>query len=88
MTNRKNGTLYIGITYDLQKRDYEHKSHAVKGFTKRYNLDKLIYFEMFDDISEVILREKKLKKYLRYQKTALIETMNPAWSDLSESLFA
>lgn len=86
MTNRKDGTLYIGVTSDLIKRDHEHKSHAVRGFTRRYNLDRLVYYELFDDISEAILREKKLKKYLRFQKIALIESQNPQWHDLTPTL--
>jgi len=88
MTNRKDGVLYIGVTSDLVKRDYEHKSHVVKGFTQKYNLDKLVYYEVFDDIGMAIEREKKLKKYLRFQKIRLIETMNPTWRDLSETIYA
>lgn len=87
MTNRKDGVLYIGVTSDLAKRDYEHKSHAVKGFTKRYNLDRLVYYEVFDDITEAIRREKILKKFLRFEKIKLIEKMNPTWSDLSGKIF-
>jgi putative endonuclease len=88
MTNRTQGTLYIGVTSDLIRRDYEHKSHMIEGFTRRYNLDKLVYYEVFDDIEEAIKREKKLKKFLRYEKIALIEKMNPIWQDLTETIFA
>ena len=88
MTNRRDGVLYIGVTSDLLKRDYEHKTHAVAGFTKRYNLDKLVYYEAFDDISEAILREKILKKFLRFEKIALIEKMNPEWKDLTQTIAA
>lgn len=88
MTNRKEGVLYIGVTSDLLKRDYEHKTHVVDGFTKRYNLDKLVYYEMFEDISEAIVREKRLKKYLRYEKIKLIEMVNPEWKNLTETIAA
>lgn len=88
MTNRKEGTLYIGVTSDLIKRDYEHKSHAVKGFTKKYNLDKLVYYEVYEEITEAIKREKQLKKYLRFQKIELIEKTNPDWHDLTETIAA
>ena len=85
--NKKYGTLYVGVTSDLQKRIYEHKAKAVEGFTKKYDVDKLGYYEVFDDITEAIKREKKLKKYYRRQKIALIEKMNPNWQDLYNSLF-
>jgi putative endonuclease len=88
MTNRKDGVLYIGVTSDLAKRNYEHGSHAVNGFTKRYNLDKLVYYQVFDDINEAIVHEKRLKKYLRHAKIALIERMNPEWNNLTETIFA
>lgn len=88
MTNRLHGVLYIGVTSDLAKRDYEHKQRLCEGFTKRYNLDKLVYYEVFDGIGEAIRREKILKKFLRYEKIALIEKMNPEWNDLTESIFA
>ncbi len=85
--NKKYGTLYVGVTSDLQKRIYEHKTKVVEGFTKKYGVDKLGYYEIFDDITEAIKREKKLKKYYRKQKIALIEKMNPNWQDLYFSLF-
>ena len=85
--NKKYGTLYVGVTSDLQKRIYEHKAKVVEGFTKKYGVDKLGYYEVFDDITEAIKREKKLKKYHRRQKIALIEKMNPNWQDLYNSLF-
>ena len=88
MTNRHDGVLYIGVTSDLVKRDYEHKNGLCDGFTKRYNLDKLVYYEVSEDINEALAREKVLKKYLRYQKIALIEEMNPIWGDLAEHIFA
>jgi putative endonuclease len=73
MSNRKNGTIYIGVTSDLIKRVYEHKNKVTGGFTKRYNLDKLVYFEIFDDIETAIKREKRLKFYQRQWKIDLIE---------------
>lgn len=88
MTNKPQGTLYIGVTSDLIKRDYEHKNRLCGGFTKKYNLDKLVYYEIFEDISEAIQREKILKKYLRFEKLKLINNLNPEWNDLSGSLWS
>lgn len=85
LTNRKNGTLYIGVTNNLMRRIYEHKNGIIKGFTKKYNLDKLVYFEQTTDINAAILREKRLKKWNRDWKIKLIESINPEWKDLSES---
>ncbi|MBP6391367.1 MAG: GIY-YIG nuclease family protein [Flavobacteriales bacterium] len=85
LTNRANGVLYIGVTSDLYSRIAEHKAHLdPKGFTTRYNLDKLVYFEGFDSIEEAIAREKQLKAGSRKSKTALIEAMNPTWRDLHQ----
>jgi len=86
LSNRKNGTLYIGVTSDLIKRIYEHKSHAVEGFTKRYGVDKLVYYELHNSIEEAILREKQLKKWRRAWKIELIESFNPEWKDLYTTL--
>lgn len=80
--SKKNGTLYIGVTSNLVKRVYEHKNKFVKGFTEKYNVDKLGYYEIFDDITSAIKREKQLKKYYRKQKLELIEIFNPEWNDL------
>ena len=80
--SKKNGTLYIGVTSDLVKRVYEHKSNFIESFTKKYNVDKLGYYEVFDNIELAIKREKQLKKYYRKQKLDLIETFNPEWNDL------
>ena len=82
MTNRKNGTLYIGVSGDLVKRCYEHKNGLVDGFTKKYNLHKLVYYEAHDDPTEAIIREKQMKKWYRSWKIELIEKHNPAWKDL------
>ena len=82
MTN-KSGTLYTGVTNNLERRIYEHKHHLVKGFTNKYNIDKLVYFEETNDISAAITREKQIKGWLRKKKIALIESVNPDWKDLS-----
>ncbi len=87
MTNQKNGTLYVGVTSDLTKRVYEHKNKLLPGFTSRYQLDKLVYYEVFDDEFVAIQREKTLKKYSRNWKKDLIESNNPQWIDLYPSLF-
>ncbi|MBS1904206.1 MAG: GIY-YIG nuclease family protein [Bacteroidetes bacterium] len=75
--------LYIGMTNDLDRRLYEHKNKLNEGFTKRYNIDKLVYFELFSTPSQAIARETQLKGWLRSKKIALIEGMNPGWKDLS-----
>ena len=80
--SQRNGTLYVGVTSNLVKRVYEHKNKLVDGFTKKYNVDKLGYYEIYDNIEMAILREKQIKKYYRKQKLALIETQNPEWKDL------
>jgi putative endonuclease len=76
------GTLYIGVTNDLVRRITEHKTKAAEGFTKRYEINRLVYFECFDDVENAILREKRLKKWDRAWKIALIEKENPNWNDL------
>ena len=83
MTNRSK-TLYTGVTNDLQRRVSEHKNKLINGFTKKYNLTRLAYFESYGDIEEAIAREKQIKGWLRKKKISLIETMNPQWKDLSE----
>ena len=80
--SKRNGTLYVGVTSDLVKRIYEHKNKFVEGFTKKYNVDKLGYYEIFDNIEEAIVREKKLKISPRKKKIDLIEINNPNWNDL------
>ena len=82
MTNKPHGTLYVGVTSDLAKRVYAHKNNLVGGFTKRYNLHHLVYYETTSDIYEAIVREKRLKKWNRAWKISLIEKFNPTWSDL------
>lgn len=84
--NKRNGTLYVGVTSDLVKRVYEHKSKFVEGFTKKYNVDKLGYYEICDNIETAIEREKKLKGASRKKKLDLIETNNPNWLDLYKEI--
>ncbi len=76
-------TLYIGVTNDLERRVYQHRHKITPGFTSRYNLTQLVYYEEFGDIREAIAREKQLKGWLRAKKVALIEMMNPEWDDLA-----
>ena len=82
LASRIGGTLYIGITNDLVRRVFEHKSDAVDGFTKRHGVKRLIYFERCDDIENAIRREKRLKQWNRAWKVRLIESVNPNWDDL------
>jgi putative endonuclease len=86
LASAKHGTLYIGITSNLIRRVYEHKTKVVPGFTKRYGVTKLVYFEIFDEALSAIEREKKLKKWRRDWKIRLIEEANPGWDDLYEGL--
>ncbi len=86
MANNRNGTLYIGVTSDLIKRIWEHKHHVVDGFTDKYDVDKLVYYEIFDDELNAIQREKTLKHWNRKWKLDLIEKMNPNWSDLYDKI--
>lgn len=87
ITNKRNGTLYIGVTNNLERRVFEHKSGAVKGFSQKYGLGKLIYFETHQDVSNAILREKRLKKWKRQWKIDLIERANPNWIDLTHNWY-
>ncbi len=84
MTNNNNTVIYIGVTSDLLKRVYQHKTKSYKGFTDKYNCDKLVYFEEFNDINLAISREKQLKSGNRQRKVDLIESENPEWNDLSD----
>ena len=85
LTN-KSGTLYIGVTSNLRKRVWEHKNKVVAGFTKKYNIDKLVYFEQTENVMSAFEREKQLKKWSRAKKIFLIEKVNPKWDELYESL--
>ena len=86
MTNRTNTVLYTGVTSDLKKRIWEHKEKIVKGFTEKYNINKLIYFEIFNDPENAILREKQIKAGSRNKKIELIKKNNPEWKDLYNKL--
>ena len=81
------GTLYIGITSDLHKRVWQHKNKVVKGFTEKYNVNKLVYYEQFDSIEEAIKREKQIKAGSREKKLKLIDSLNPGFENLYDSLF-
>jgi putative endonuclease len=82
LASKPNGTLYIGVTSDLAKRAWEHKNDLVEGFTKKYGVHRLVYFEMHADMLSAITREKQLKKWNRAWKLELIEEKNPEWSEL------
>ncbi len=88
LTNTTNKVLYTGVTSDLTKRISEHKSHLVSGFSKKYNCDKLVYFEDCAGIEEAINREKQLKAGSRKKKTDLISNLNPEWKDLSNQIYS
>ncbi|HEV2175598.1 MAG TPA: GIY-YIG nuclease family protein [Terriglobia bacterium] len=80
-------TLYTGVTNNLERRVFEHKRKLVPGFTRKYNINRLVYFELFSDIRAAIQREKQIKGWLRAKKVALIIANNPAWKDLSEGWY-
>ena len=83
MTNKNNKVIYVGMTNNLIRRIYEHKNKLVKGFTKRYNICKLVYFEHTYEVDAAIRREKEIKKWRREKKNKLVESLNPHWNDLS-----
>jgi putative endonuclease len=87
LTNKKNGTLYVGVSNNLERRMFEHKNKLVEGFTKKYELDKLVYFEAYQYVNDAIKREKNMKKWKRQWKINLIEKDNPNWDDLSSDWF-
>jgi putative endonuclease len=86
LASQRNGTLYIGVTNDLKKRVYDHKTGKGGEFTREYGVDRLVYFEMFDSVQYAIMREKRLKKWNRSWKIRLIEEINPMWMDLFDML--
>ena len=86
LASRRNGTLYIGVTNDLARRAWEHREGLLRGFTKKYDVKMLVYFEEFQNIGFTIHRETRLKKWKRKWKLNLIESMNPDWKDLYEQL--
>jgi len=86
LANRRNGTLYVGVTSDLRRRVSEHKGEVIEGFAKRYGIHTLVYAEFHTTIAEAILREKRIKNWRRAWKIMLIEQSNPAWRDLSNQI--
>ena len=84
--NKRNGTLYTGVTSNLVQRIYQHKNKVIDGFSKKYDIDKLGYYEVFDDIESAIIREKQIKSGSRSNKIKLIESLNPEWKDLYDSI--
>ena len=83
LTNENGHVMYIGVTNNLQRRLYEHRNGVFEGFTKQYNVHKLVYYEMTEDVRSALAREKQLKKWSRKKKDALVETMNPEWKELA-----
>lgn len=86
LASRRNGTLYVGVTSDLLKRVWEHKNHVVEGFTKRYGVDRLVWYELHETMESAIRRERAIKEWKRAWKLDLIEKANPEWADLYEGL--
>jgi putative endonuclease len=84
LTNKANSVLYTGVTNNLERRVAEHKQKLIEGFTKKYNIDKLVWYATTNDVRVAITEEKRIKGWLRKKKIALIEEMNPGWNDLSE----
>ncbi len=87
LASKKNGTLYIGVTTDLQKRIWQHKAGEIEGFTKKYDVTQLVYYEIYEDYWDAANREKRLKKWNQDWKIELIEKENPHWRDLYDGLF-
>jgi putative endonuclease len=86
LASRKDGAIYIGVTNDIVRRVYDHRTKAVPGFTSKYNITRLVWFDIYDDPISAISREKELKKWRRAWKVQLIEAQNPDWNDLYESI--
>ena len=86
LSNWNNKVIYVGMTNNLERRLYEHKNKLIEGFTKKYNLDKLVYFEHTTDVNNAIRREKEIKKWRREKKNNLIESLNPNWIELTPHL--
>ncbi|HSA07045.1 MAG TPA: GIY-YIG nuclease family protein [Candidatus Gastranaerophilales bacterium] len=84
MTNYKETTLYTGVTNSLERRVYEHKNKLLKSFSSKYNLNKLVYYEIYNDIEQAIIREKQIKSWSRKRKNELVNNLNENWDDLSE----
>jgi len=86
MSNKKNGTLYIGMASELVSRVQQHKDKIVDGFTKKYKLDQLVYYELYETYDEALIREKRMKEWRRQQKMDLIDAFNPIWKDLTSEI--
>ena len=86
LASRRHGTLYVGATTDLPKRLWEHRTGVVKGFTRRFGVKRLVYFETYHDVSDAIVRERRMKEWQRAWKIALIERDNPSWEDFAVTL--
>ena len=86
LASRRNGTIYTGVTSDLRKRVWEHKNNLADGFTKKYGVHSLVYFELHDEMPAAITREKRIKRWNRAWKLSLIEKSNPQWKDLWEEI--
>jgi len=86
VSNKTNAVLYTGVTSDLKKRIWEHRESMIEGFTKKYNVKKLVYYEVFDSITAAITREKQIKGWIRNKKIALIDSSNREWNDLYEKI--
>ena len=84
LTNWNDKVMYVGVTNDLERRLYEHKNKLMKGFTAKYNLDKLVYYEVTNDVNTAIQREKEIKNWRRERKNTLVNEVNPTWQDLSD----
>jgi len=87
LASKKNGTLYIGMTNDLERRIFEHKNNLIKGFTTKYKVHRLVYFEETNDVNEALLLEKRIKNWNRAWKIELIEKNNPEWEDLAKEWY-
>ena len=86
LASKRNGTLYIGVSSNLRKRVWQHRNHLIEGFTKKYEVNRLVYYEVFDNPTSAIEREKRLKEWRRTWKIHLIEKQNPNWDDLYSNL--
>jgi len=86
LASKRNGTLYIGVTSDLAKRIWEHKNNVIEGFTKRYNIHRLVWYELHENMESAINREKQMKEWKRRWKLELIENSNPDWQDLYDNI--
>ena len=82
LASKRNGTLYVGVTNYIGRRIFEHKEKIIKGFTAKYKVDKLVYYEIYEDVRDVIAREKRIKEWKRSWKIKMIEKVNPNWDDL------